>query len=698
VRARFTTLTLLALMAFTVLVSGAPASSGQASAPSPTALPDRGPSESKSNLSLNGAPEPPPSSHKATAASKRKNEPPFGYGTLLGAAARHRVRSVSIDETTGAAQVVMRNGAKHQTTVPVGQSGDVADRLYHQGVDVSFANSGPDRGGSSPLLMMLVVFGFIGLMLFAVIRTSRRRAGKSAQHPRSAHGKLRDSAQLEGIPQERFSDVAGCDEAVEELREVLDFLRQPERFAKVGAKVDNGVLLHGPPGTGKTLLARALAGEAGIAFFAVSASEFVEMYVGVGASRIRALFQKARDAGGAVIFIDELDAIGRKRSDAVNGAHEEREQTLNQLLVELDGFEQREKVICVAATNRPDVLDPALTRPGRYANQIMIDRPGRQGRAQILALYVANKPLAEGVDIERLAEMTYGMTGADLADMVNRAAILCVRRGRELISQQDLDDGALWAIAGPEKKELVLGEGEERKIAYHESGHVLCAEYCQSHEKAHRTSIKQRSNTGGLAQYGQTDRLLHSRQILHEKLIVLFGGRAAEQELAGEISSGAQSDLQRAHMIARQAIEDLALSVDMGQMLPSGSASSERTRERVDDEVESWVNQAYMEALVLVREHRAELDALAEALLTNKDLSRVEIQAALADGRAETEPVPTQFPVPAPRPVTEPQARPQPRAATRRSVFERWRPRLPRVRRRQPARPVIATSTSKRSD
>jgi cell division protease FtsH len=418
----------------------------------------------------------------------------------------------------------------------------------------------------------------------------------------------------------------------------------------------SGVLLYGPPGTGKTLLARALAGESGMAYFALSASELVEMYVGVGAARVRDIFAKARKNAPALIFMDEIDAIGRSRGrgQGGGGGDDEREATLNQLLVELDGFSPRDNIIFLAATNRKELLDPALLRAGRLQNHIKVDLPGPKGRRDILALHTANKPLADGIDLDRLAADTAGCSGADLSDMVNRAAILAARHDREAITMEDLDEGQLWAIAGPERKESVFGEGEERKVAFHEAGHVVCAEACDTHEKSHRVTIKQRGSAGGLAKYGQVDRILHDRRTLHEQMVCLLGGRAAEKEVFGEVSSGAQNDLQRVTQIGRAAVSELALSEAIGQTVVNGERISEERRALIEREVDELVTSAWVDAQQIVAEHRESLDSLAEALLVQKDMHRVDILSALAGAPITPLPVPTAHAPAAQRSPTKP--------------------------------------------
>jgi cell division protease FtsH len=440
------------------------------------------------------------------------------------------------------------------------------------------------------------------------------------------------------IPDVRFSDVAGVDEAVETLQDMLVFLTEPERFTRLGATLPRGIIFHGPPGTGKTLLARALAGEAGVPFFSVSGSEFVEMLVGRGAARMRSLFADARKHDAAVVFFDEFDALGKHRGSGLNG-NDEREQTLNQLLVEMDGFEKTSRIVCIAATNRLDTLDPAVLRPGRFGEQILVDLPSEHGRRQILAVHARSKPFAADADLDRLAHITYGSSGADLADMLNRAAIKAGKADRDEITQADLEDGYLDAIAGPVKRNAALAGTEREVVAAHEAGHVLAAELCPTVEKAMRVSIQPRGRAGGMAVYGRTDRMLQDTQYLHEKLVGILGGRAAEFVTRGVVTSGAANDLQQANAMARQAVEELGFSARAGQLVSTSSGQhvrvSEETIALVDAEVRRLVEDAYQDAIRLLTAHREDLDRLASALLTAEDLDRPEIVAVLS-GLADT--------------------------------------------------------------
>jgi len=580
----------------------------------------------------------------------------MSYGQLLTAIDRGQVKAAAISEDTGELTVTLRSGAKFKVTAPADDA-TLAPRLHRAGADVSYTTEQATGGHPAPVWMIVVpVALMLGAGGFAIFMTRRNHVRPGGRARGEARGKAHPT-----IPTTRFADVAGCDEAVEELQEMLDFLTHPEKYEHVGATLPSGAILHGGPGTGKTLLARALAGESGLPIYQASGSEFVEMFVGLGAKRLRDLFSEARATGG-VVFIDEIDAIGRRRGGNVGVGNEEREATLNQLLTELDGFTPRDNIIVLAATNMVEVLDPALLRPGRLAHQILVEAPSLEGRRQLFQLYLESKPLADDVDIDRLAEETAGCTGAQISDMANRAAIFCVRQGRDEITMADLDEGHMWALMGPEKKDSSLAEGELEKIAYHEAGHVVTAEYCETHEKSQRVTIKPRGRAGGFAKYAQRDRMLHDLQIVHDEMVCLLGGRAAEREVFGVVSSGAQNDLQRVTVIARHAVEELALAETFGQVLTAGDKPSDEVRRRVDAEIERLVADAYQDAQRIVGEHRAELDALSAALVEQKELYRVDIVAALAAARGERGSIPAARPrrvglAPAPSPRERPEAK-----------------------------------------
>jgi cell division protease FtsH len=519
---------------------------------------------------------------------------------------------------------------------------DLAARLRADGVAVlgpakEQSGSGSGMSGLTRFLLLPVGFALIAAFIVGGMLLIRGRnaggRGLGGRGGAAGHGRIRKTAQVEP-PATRFSDVAGCDEAVEELREVVVFLEEPGRFRRVGARMPRGVVLHGPPGTGKTLLARAVAGESGVPFFALSGSDFVDTYVGVGAARVRDLFAQARRSeAGAIIFFDELDAIGRARGAGQTGADSEREGTLNQLLVELDGFGDRERIVVVAATNRLDMLDKALLRPGRFDRRVQVGLPAEAGRLAILRLHASGVPIAHPDSLEGLARVTAGFAGADLANIVNEAAIMAARAGRDSVLAADLDEGMLRAVAGPQRSDRRIGEGELEVIAWHEAGHALAAELCPTHQKAQRVTILSRGDAGGLALYGSNDRALSSQQNLHERMVVAMAGRAAEQTRFGVISSGAANDLEQVNRMAREAVERLGFSPRVGQIIsaagPYEVPVSAETRRVIDDEVGRMVDAAYEDAVALLEDHRQELDALAGLLLEREQIDRGEIEAAL---------------------------------------------------------------------
>ncbi|MGZ6925777.1 MAG: ATP-dependent zinc metalloprotease FtsH [Acidimicrobiia bacterium] len=450
-------------------------------------------------------------------------------------------------------------------------------------------------------------------------------------------------------PAVTFADVAGLPEAVEELSEIRDFLVDPARFERMGARIPNGVLLAGPPGTGKTLLARAVAGEANVPFFSLSGSDFVEMFVGVGASRVRKLFQQAKAAAPAIIFVDELDAVGRHRGAGVGGGHDEREQTLNQLLVEMDGFDATSGVIVLASTNRPDILDPALLRPGRFDRQIVVDRPDLDGRIAILGVHTRRITLAPDADLAVLARRTAGFTGADLENLVNEAALLATRRGEEAIGARELEEAIDRVVAGPERRSRLLSDAERRVIAYHEGGHALVG-HASGTDPVHRITIIPRGQTlGSTLSLPSEDRFLVRRSELLAQLAMLLGGRAAEELVFVDPTTGARDDIARATTIARQMVTEFGMSDALGPMRfgqPEGEVFlgrdfsstpdySDAVAARIDVEVQALLDAAHADALRLLREHRATLDRLVVELLARETLQADEVRAILADVEPE---------------------------------------------------------------
>jgi cell division protease FtsH len=495
----------------------------------------------------------------------------------------------------------------------------------------------PSGGSSSGVWTQVALFGapLVLLLMLVVLMRFRRggTGGGDSMSSISSHGKIRSTSKV-APSHTRFADVAGVDEAVEELRETVAFLTEPERFADAGARMPRGVILYGPPGTGKTMLASAVSGEAGVPYYSLSGSEFVESLVGVGASRVRDLFVKARkNKTGAVIFIDEIDAVGRKRGSLGSGGNDERETTLNQLLVELDGFSPRDRIVIIAATNRIELLDDALTRPGRFDRHIQVSLPAERGRRAILAVHSANKRFADNADVGHIAAITAGFSGADLAKLLNEAAIMSVRGGRPAITNEDLAEGMLRVVAGPERKDRALAVGDRERIAWHEAGHALAADLCPTHPKVQRMTILARGMAAGLALFGDTDSAMLSPQELHERMIVALAGRAAEQVHFGTISSGAANDLEQVNRLARQAVERLGFAPQVGQIVTSVGEMpltlAESTRREIDLAVGAMVDAAYAEALTLLDGHGTQLDRLANAVLEHEQLDREALSEVL---------------------------------------------------------------------
>lgn len=448
-------------------------------------------------------------------------------------------------------------------------------------------------------------------------------------------------------PKTKFSDVAGIDEAVEELQEIKDFLSDPDRYLRMGAKIPRGVLLVGPPGTGKTLLAKAVAGEAGVPFFSISGSDFVEMFVGVGASRVRSLFKQAKEESPSIVFIDEIDAVGRQRGAGLGGGHDEREQTLNQLLVEMDGFEDNQAVILIAATNRPDILDPALLRPGRFDRRVTVDRPDVRGREQILRVHSTSKPLDSGVDFERIARLTPGFSGADLANLMNEAALLAARRGKTKISPSEVEEAMERVMAGPERKSRVITEGERRVIAYHESGHALVGHVLENSDPVHKISIVARGGALGYTmQVPEEDHFLETRDGMLDQIAVLLAGRTAEELFCDDITTGASNDLERATKLAREMVTRYGMSEEMGTQVfgeaqhevflgrdyASRQDYSAETSKRIDDEVERIMREAHNRACEVLEARRDQMDLMASVLLANETVEGEAVEALL-EGR-----------------------------------------------------------------
>jgi cell division protease FtsH len=467
------------------------------------------------------------------------------------------------------------------------------------------------------------------------------RQAQGSNNAALSFGKSRARMFTGDQPSVTFEDVAGVEEAKEELKEVVEFLREPQKFISLGARIPKGVLLVGPPGTGKTLLAKAVSGEAGVPFFSISGSEFVEMFVGVGASRVRDLFDQAKRHSPCIVFVDEIDAVGRQRGAGLGGSHDEREQTLNQMLVEMDGFDTDTNVIIMAATNRPDILDPALLRPGRFDRRVVLDRPDMRGREAILKVHVKGKPLGQGVDLGVLARATPGFVGADLENLVNEAAILAARRNKRMITQPEFEEAIERVIAGPERKSRLISEEEKRIVAYHEAGHAVVMNTLPEANPVQKVSIIARGMAAGYTlALPEDDRTLMPRKKIIAEMIGLLGGRAAEEVVFDDITSGASNDIERVTQLARNMVTRLGMSKRMGPMVYGQKEEliflgreiseqrdySESVAEQIDKEVRELVNEAYQSARQILVEHREILDVVAHRLLEVETISREEFE------------------------------------------------------------------------
>ena len=510
---------------------------------------------------------------------------------------------------------------------------DLVVQQYEKGIITSY--NYPARSTNWLQLLLPYVLAVMAFILLMNLMT-RMNGGAGGVSDKMAHfGEARVSSIPEGDKKVTFKDVAGADEEKEELQEIVEFLRDPDKYLKLGAHIPKGVLLVGPPGTGKTLLAKAVAGEAGVKFLSISGSDFVEMYVGVGASRVRDLFVQAKKDAPAIVFIDEIDAVGRQRGSGLGGGHDEREQTLNQLLVEMDGFGSNEGVVVLAATNRVDILDPALLRPGRFDRQVYVGLPDIKGREEILKIHARNKPLAEDVDLGQVAKGTPGFTGADLENLLNEAALLTGRQDKAAIDKACIDEAVIKVIAGPEKHSRVIPQQERKLTAYHEAGHAVVMRSLPQHDPVHQITIVPRGQAGGMTiSLPDEDRSYLSREYMIQQIVSLLGGRAAEQLMLGDISTGASNDIQRATSMARKMVGTYGMSAKMGNVaFDTGSDEvfigksmghtrpySEKTAAEMDSEIRAIIDEAYDKALVIIRDHQQQLTGIAEYLLVNETM------------------------------------------------------------------------------
>jgi len=564
------------------------------------------------------------------------------YSDFVEAVQDNEVSRVLISPDRGTAQVVENDGRR--AVVNLAPDKDLLKLLTDHNVDIAVQPSREPAAWQQAVGSLIFPLLLLG-GLFFLLRRAQGGGGNQAMN----FGKSKARLQMEPQTQVTFGDVAGIEGAKLELTEVVDFLKNPDRFTAVGAKIPKGVLLVGPPGTGKTLLAKAVAGEAGVPFFSISGSEFVEMFVGVGASRVRDLFEQAKKSAPCIVFIDEIDAVGRQRGAGLGGGNDEREQTLNQLLTEMDGFEGNTGIIIVAATNRPDVLDAALMRPGRFDRQVVVDRPDYAGRLQILGVHARGKTLAKDVDLDKIARRTPGYTGADLANLLNEAAILAARRQLTEVAMDEVNDAIERVMAGPEKKDRVMSEKRKRLVAYHEAGHALVGALMPDYDPVQKISIIPRGNAGGLTFFTPSEERmesgLYSRAYLQNQMAVALGGRVAEEIVYGEdeVTTGASNDLQQVARVARQMVTRFGMSDRLGPVALGRSQGgmflgrdiaaerdfSEDTAAAIDEEVSDLVAVAYKRATCVLIDNRSVLDELAEMLVEKETVDADDLQELL---------------------------------------------------------------------
>ncbi|MDL4840502.1 ATP-dependent zinc metalloprotease FtsH [Aquibacillus rhizosphaerae] len=529
------------------------------------------------------------------------------------------------------------------TNVP--DNPDIVSRIIEVGREQNILSVQEEEQPSGWVTFLTTMIPFVIIFILFFFLLNQAQGGGSRV---MNFGKSKAKMYSEEKKKVRFKDVAGADEEKQELVEVVDFLKDPRKFTAIGAKIPKGVLLVGPPGTGKTLLARAVAGEAGTPFFSISGSDFVEMFVGVGASRVRDLFENAKKNAPCIIFIDEIDAVGRQRGAGVGGGHDEREQTLNQLLVEMDGFGENEGIIIIAATNRPDILDPALLRPGRFDRQITVDRPDLRGREDVLKVHARDKPLADDVELKTIAARTPGFSGADLENLLNEAALVAARTDKTKIEMEDVDEAIDRVIAGPAKKSRVISKKERNIVAYHESGHTIIGMVLDDADMVHKVTIVPRGQAGGYAvMLPKEDRYFMTKPELFDKITGLLGGRVAEEVIFGEVSTGAHNDFQRATSIARKMITEYGMSdkigplqfgssggqVFLGRDMQNEQNYSDAIAYEIDQEMQNFINQCYVRAKQILTENKDKLELIAQSLLEVETLDASQIKSLFEDGK-----------------------------------------------------------------
>ncbi|EJT6502977.1 ATP-dependent zinc metalloprotease FtsH [Clostridium perfringens] len=556
----------------------------------------------------------------------------ISYTEFKEAYVENKIETMTIKEDKMSVDGVFKDGKRFTSYV----SNKMLDNLLQetQGVETEIKYNPPNNMGI--WISFLPTILIIGVIFFGLFMFTQQAQNSGGNRGVMNFGKSKAKmANLDG-KKVTFKDVAGADEEKGELEEIVDFLKQPKRYIEMGARIPKGVLLVGPPGTGKTLLAKAIAGEAGVPFFSISGSDFVEMFVGVGASRVRDLFEQAKKNAPCIIFIDEIDAVGRQRGAGLGGGHDEREQTLNQLLVEMDGFGVNEGIIMIAATNRPDILDPALLRPGRFDRRILVGAPDVKGREEVLKVHTRNKHLSEDVDLKVLAKMTPGFSGADLENLTNEAALLAVRGGKSSIDMADIEEAITRVIAGPEKKSRVVSEYDRRITAVHESGHAVVSNVLEYADPVHEISIIQRGMAAGYTMnLPEEDRTHTSKKQLKDKMVELLGGRVAEKLVIGDISAGAKNDIDRASHIARSMVMEYGMSdvigpisfgnsdggeVFLGRDIGKSSNISEETSAKIDEEIKKLIDEAYDRAESILRENISKLNAVTDVLLQKEKI------------------------------------------------------------------------------
>lgn len=582
--------------------------------------------------------------------SLNRNTDKYVYSEIISYFDNNEVEAYTLDLGSGELNMTLESGEKITYDVPY-------ISLFLQ--DTEDYRESYNRTHSEPLeydfyeatdnswLLTLIPTAILVVMMIVLFVSMMRQAGGGGRY--TSFGKANIKNQ-QNMRKATFADVAGADEEKHELEEIVDFLKNPRKYSEIGARIPKGVLLMGPPGTGKTLLARAVAGEAGCPFFSISGSDFVEMFVGVGASRVRDLFEQAKKNAPAIIFIDEIDAVGRHRGTGIGGGHDEREQTLNQLLVEMDGFTGKDNVIVIAATNRRDILDPALMRPGRFDRQIAVSYPDVKGREAILKVHTKSKNVGPDVDLSTIAKSTVGFTGADLENLVNEACLLAARKDKKAITMDEIQEATIKVIAGPEKKSHKVTQKEKRLTAFHEAGHAVCTYYCDHQDKVHQVSIIPRGTAGGYTMsLPEQDKNFVSKKEMEENIITLLGGRVAEQIVLDDISTGASNDLERATSTARSMVTRYGFSEKMGPVVYGNDQSevflgrdlgssrdySDRVAAEIDDEVRAIIEDAYQKATAILRAHRDQLELLAKYLMIHEKIERDDFETLM---RGEMDP------------------------------------------------------------